>query len=191
MRRILFSTILVLAAAGWAFAQTSYSVRQANMSIAGTSSLHDWESQATTVTARGRINYGSTLESIPELVVTVRVRDIKSTKGSIMDNKTYDALKADSHPTITYRLTRVKSIQPTTKGFTVNAEGQLTIAGVTKTIEMAVEGYRQSDGAIVFQGSKPLKMSNFGISPPTAMMGTLKTGDDITIRFKVTMAPAN
>jgi hypothetical protein len=34
-------------------------------------------------------------------------------------------------------------------------------------------------------------MTTFGISPPTAMMGTMKTGDDIKVNFKVTLAPAN
>lgn len=191
MKRIIFSTLLLLAF-GWAFSQQAYNVRQASMTIAGTSTLHEWESRVTTLSARGRLTMGSsTLEAIPELVVSLKVRDIVSPKGSIMDNKTYEALKSDSHPTISYRLTRVKSINPTAKGFTVTTEGQLTIAGVTKTVEIIANGYKQSDGAVVFEGSKPIKMSTYGVAPPTAVMGTIKTGDDVTVRFKVTLAPTN
>lgn len=190
MKRIILSTVLALFA-GLVIAQQSYTLKQASMSVSGTSSLHDWESDVTALTARGRMNFGTTLESISELQVTVKVRDIKSTKGSIMDNKTYEALKSDAHPNITYRLGRVKSITPSAKGFTVVTEGQLTIAGVTKTVDITAEGSRQSDGSVVFQGSKALKMTTFGISPPTAMMGTMKTGDDIKVNFKVTLAPAN
>lgn len=189
MKRIIFSALLLLAF-GWVAAQEAYGVRQASMSIVGTSTLHDWESKVTTVSARGQLDMGTTiLEAIPELVVSLKVRDIISPKGSIMDKKTYEALKSDKHPNITFKLARVKSIQPAAKGFTVVAEGQLTIAGVTKTTDITATGVLQSDGSVVFEGSKPLKMTTYGVAPPTAVMGTIKTGDDITVRFKVTLAP--
>lgn len=192
MLRIIQIIIVSMWAVVGLTAQSSYTLRSSEMTITGTSSLHDWESRVTALTARGRITMGAaTLEAIPELLVTIKARDIVSPKGSIMDNKTYEALKADAHPTITYRLSRVKSIQPSGQGFTVSTEGQLTIAGVTRTIDMTVAGRRQADGTIVFEGSKALKMTNFNMSPPTALMGTIKTGDDITVKFRVTLAPAN
>jgi hypothetical protein len=33
-------------------------------------------------------------------------------------------------------------------------------------------------------------MSDFGMKPPTAMLGTVKTGDDVTVRFEWTLGPA-
>jgi hypothetical protein len=43
--------------------------------------------------------------------VDVLVKSIKSTKGSIMDNKTYDALKAEAHPKITFKLERATPVK--------------------------------------------------------------------------------
>ena len=42
-----------------------------------------------------------------------------------------------------------------------------------------------ANGEIYFQGSKSIDMTQFGITPPTALMGTLTTGKDVTITFKL------
>jgi hypothetical protein len=34
-------------------------------------------------------------------------------------------------------------------------------------------------------------MTNFGVDPPTAMLGALRTGETVTIRFDVTAAPSD
>ena len=39
------------------------------------------------------------------------------------------------------------------------------------------------DGSVQVTGSVSMKMSEFGIEPPTAMFGTLTTGDEVTIEF--------
>jgi len=43
----------------------------------------------------------------------------------------------------------------------------------------------QGKSKLIFEGSQPISMSDYGISAPTALFGTLKTGNDITINFKV------
>jgi hypothetical protein len=45
-----------------------------------------------------------------------------------------------------------------------------------------------TDGTIQFEGSKTINMTEFGMVPPTAMFGSLKTGEEITVNFKVTLA---
>jgi hypothetical protein len=44
-----------------------------------------------------------------------------------------------------------------------------------------------ADGGVTFTGSKKLKMTDYKIKPPTALMGTLTTGDDIEIVFTITL----
>ena len=51
---------------------------------------------------------------------------------------------------------------------------------------MNVDYTVNSDGNILFKGSLPVKMTAYEITPPKAMMGTIKTGDDIVISFEVT-----
>lgn len=188
MIRTLFTLIIAAGILNIGFAQATYEITSSKLTIAGTSNLHDWESSATQVNASGDlILEGSTLKSIKALTVDIPVKGIKSEKGSIMDKKTWSALKSDSYSKITYKLTKAT----VSSNGEIKATGSLTIAGKTNTIDMDVKGKVLSDGSLQFEGSKKLSMTDYGIDPPTALMGTMKTGNDVTISFTVKMAPAN
>jgi hypothetical protein len=36
---------------------------------------------------------------------------------------------------------------------------------------------------VTFTGKKTIKMTEFEVEPPTALLGTIKTGDEVTISF--------
>ena len=40
-------------------------------------------------------------------------------------------------------------------------------------------------------GAQQVKMTDYGVDPPTALFGVLKTGDAITISFNTTFAFVN
>jgi polyisoprenoid-binding protein YceI len=179
--------ILLLAATG-VFGQSAFSISNATMTIKGTSNLHDWESSAKEVRGKAdmTIEEGK-LTAINALSVEVTVKSIKSTKGSIMDNKTYDALKADSNPKITFKLERATPIKQNGDGYSVTANGSLTIAGVAKKVDMSVKGkVDAATGNVTFSGSKKIKMTDHGIKPPTALMGTMTVGDEVEVVFSAT-----
>ena len=46
-----------------------------------------------------------------------------------------------------------------------------------------------ADGQYQVSGAYPMKMTDFGIEPPTALLGTMTTGDDVTINFNLTLSP--
>ena len=169
--------------------QTAYRVSKSNMTISGTSNVHDWTSTVTELKGSGVFVLESrTLKSINSLEITVPVTSIKSSKGSIMDGKTHGALKYKEFSLISFQLVRVDGIEKTTTGFKVKATGNLSIAGTKKSISLTVEGKLLSDGSLNFKGSKALKMTDFNISPPTAMMGAMTTGNDVTANFDITLA---
>lgn len=181
--------IILLLALGYLQAQETYQLRTAEISISGTSSLHDWTSQTTKLTASGDLTVeNGNLVDIPNLKVNIPVTTITSEKGKIMDNKTYKALLSDEHPNITFKLQEVQSIDTNGNDVNLKAKGLLTIAGKTKTIQLAVKAKADGKGGFQFTGSKALKMTDFGIDPPTALLGTLKTGDDITVAFNISLA---
>lgn len=158
------------------------------MTIKGTSNLHDWESAAKEVRARGNISLeGSILKSIGSFSVEVPVKSIKSSKGSIMDGKTYDALQADRFPNITYTLEKVTGLNKKGENYDLYASGSLNIAGVSNKIDLYVKVKVNADGSLTFNGSKKLKMTDYKIDPPKALFGTLTTGNDIEIVFQVTV----
>lgn len=165
-------------------AQETFQVRTAEISISGTSSLHDWTSKTSKLTASGDLTVeNGNLVDIPALTVRIPVTSIKSEKGKIMDNKTYKALQSDDHPNITFKLQDLPTIDTNANEVNLTAKGLLTIAGKTKTVQLKAKAKADGNGGFHFTGSKALKMTDFGIDPPTALLGTLKTGDDITIAY--------
>lgn len=184
---LILTTALVLPFLLW-MPVRPHTLKSFKMSIAGTSSLHKWESSAGTATVKSDIVINEAgLEAINSLYLEVDGKSIKSTKGSVMDKKTWEALKTDQYPKITYQLSKIESITPAGGDYDIKALGNLTIAGVKQTISMTVKGKILSNGSLSIKGSKALKMTDFKIDPPTALMGTLKTGNDITISFDIVL----
>lgn len=168
-----------------AVAQPAFTFQSGSMTISGTSSLHDWESNVETIHFFGKaIVQNQELKALDEIKMVIPVEGIKSQKGKIMDNKTHDALKMEDFPNIEYSINTYK-ITPLEGRFRVNAIGELTIAGMTRSAALVVTASFDDQGLLTFEGSKALKMTDYNITPPKALLGTLKTGDDISIHFKV------
>ncbi len=182
MRKLVLTILLFVSVSFSAFAQ-SYSVNsdESKVTITGTSTLHDWESVAETIDGSATIIIQEEkLEAIEGLTFDVVSASIKSGKGG-MDKKTHGALDAKKHPKIVFNLADISSIEDGT----LMATGNLTIAGQTKPIELTVGYELKSNGSIVFTGTKPITMSDYGIDPPTAVFGTIKAGDDVQVHFEV------
>ena len=100
----------------------------------------------------------------------------------------FKAMKADKHPTITFRLASY-TVEAAANGMTVKPTGTLTVAGVEKPIDMVLDVKEQA-GALHVRGTRDLLMTDFGIKPPTMFMGMLKTDDKVTITFELQLALA-
>ena len=122
-------------------------------------------------------------------VVTIPVASIKSEHAK-MDRLMAEALKAKQYPEIRYELTQATP-PANAASFHVKANGKLTIAGVTRDVTIDVQGTRNADGKYTLIGTAPLKMTAFGIKPPTAMLNTIKTGDDVKVTFRWVVEKAN
>lgn len=168
--------------------QTSYKITKSSMTVSGSSNVHDWTSTVTELKGQGVfVVANNALTGINSLEISIPVTSIKSSKGSIMDNKTYSALKSKEYSLISFQLVRVDGIEKTTTGYKVKTTGNLTIAGTKKSVSLTVDAKLLSDGSLNFKGSKPLKMTDFNIDPPTAMMGAMTVGNDVTINFDITL----
>jgi polyisoprenoid-binding protein YceI len=151
-------------------------------SIAGTSTMHDWTmtSSGATYSASLVVNEEGNLIKIDEVVVKLPAESLKS-KEKAMDKNAYKSLNTDKYKEITFRLTSSKIAQSK-----ITCTGNLTISGVTKPIEVDVT-YENRNGTFYFKGSKDIKMTDYKVEPPSFMFGTIKTGDEITISFEVTL----
>jgi polyisoprenoid-binding protein YceI len=155
------------------------------MTVQGSSTLHEWESQITKAEWKGQIIIENlALTEIKNIEVKIPVESIKSTKGKMMDSKTYDAFKYEKYPFIIYTLTSAKINQST--GL-IDAKGTLTMAGASRPLELQAKYKILAGGDVQITVSKKLKMTDFKMEPPTAMMGTIKVGDEVTVNFDVTI----
>lgn len=177
--KTIISTIILLTSLSLS-AQDLFTASTVTLTIDGSSNVHDWTSTAQEVLVTGKFqSTGGTLTAIDELNVRIPVKKIKSTKGSVMDNKTYDALRAAKFPNITFKATRVD-----VNGDQIKATGTLTIAGRYRTVTIMAKG-KSIAGGYEISGSYDLKMSQYEIERPTALLGTVSTTDDIKINFAV------
>lgn len=148
--------------------------------IDGTSNRDDWTVYSQEMSAvAGEID--GTVPGAMQLTVTANM--IKSQKSTIMDRLMYEALKVNEHPTITYEM--IEAVPSEDDESVLRTTGELTLAGVTNEVEMDVQVERLDDGSIRYTGNTPLKLTNYGMRPPTAMFGALRTGDDVTVHFDV------
>ncbi|WP_157604589.1 YceI family protein [Solitalea canadensis] len=170
-------------------AQQKISASESKVMVKGTSTLHDWRCKVEQLSGELQAEKsGTTLKSIKAMQMQMVVKSMKSLKedgkyyDSGMDKNVYKSLNADKYPQIVFNLKKVNSISTTGD---VNAIAQVTIAGVAKDIVVTGNAKVLGNGAVKITGKKEMKMTDFSITPPKAMLGAIKTGDDISIEFDV------
>lgn len=165
------------------------SLKDSSLKIYGTSSLHDWEEVAESYS--GFISfkdYGT--GEINKLGVEILAESLKSGKKA-MDKNTYKALNTDKFKKIMFSVTKIKSITPTGNNtYKVESNGKMTISGQTNDITLSFV-MQVNQSAVKIEGSKTIKMTDFGIEPPKALFGTITTGDEITIKFSTKFTQPN
>jgi polyisoprenoid-binding protein YceI len=161
--------------------QAVLKVKPSKMTVTGSSTIHEWESDITKAEFKGDVKIENLqLKEIKSFEVKIPVSSIKSTKGKTMDNKTYEAFRSEKNPNIIFALASVK-INP---NGTLDAKGTLTMAGVNQPIDLHQVKYKiLAGGDVQIAFSKTFKMTQWKMEPPTAMMGTIKVGDEVTVNF--------
>ena len=198
-RTALSLALVVAAAVAAQAAETVKYVAQpgSQVKIDGTSNIHDW-------TVTGRIISGSmevspefekdlkTLTPAPKVDVTIPVRTLKSNNAK-MDEVMQEHMNMKAHRNIEYQLTGM-TLKSEPKGPNGPGEyvstGNLTIAGSKKAIEMPVTIERMDGGKLKVKGSIPIKMTDYGIKPPSPAlaMGLIKTGDEVQVAVEWVLA---
>ncbi len=164
--------------------------------VSGTSTLHDWTVKSNVVKGNaefsGQWQAAAATMTLQSIDISVPVDSLKSTEGGGMDKTMYDALNFKQYPTITYSLTKAtlkssSSLQGSAYHF--DTTGQLTVAGAAHQEKLDLAVLPQSDGRLSITTDIGMKMSDFGVKPPTAMLGVIKSGDaiEVKVNWQLTM----
>jgi hypothetical protein len=156
--------------------------------ISGTSTLHDWKMYLKIFDSKANfILNGSLLKGIDAVTFSCKATDLKS-DNSLMDRKAYSALKSETFPEIKFNMISAIEISSDKNKIMDNLKGNLFIAGKSVPVSIPLTGALTNingTNIIDASGEIELKMSDFNITPPTAIMGALKTGDKIKVSFSL------
>jgi hypothetical protein len=178
---------------------TTMTVRpESKVTLAGSSNVHDWACNTSSFNAS--IELDPTYEIRPltllakpitKVVVNIPVKSLKCGHGK-MDDNMYKALRANEFPDIRYVLEtyEINKELTTADSFAARTVGELTVAGKTAKVEIPILAERKDGGAMRGAGTLKLLMTDFGIKPPVALLGTLRTKNEIEITFHVLLDKA-
>jgi polyisoprenoid-binding protein YceI len=175
-------------------AEAPLAIDSARVSIAGTSNIHTYTASTTHVRlTRAQIGvlngsdlWDSVLKpgAIEAFEVAIPAATLTSPKEGL-DKNMHKALKTEEYADITFRLVRLDTSNKADG--CARAIGVLRIAGVEK--EVAIEITTKRTGSrLSIQGTLDMLMTDYGIKPPTAMLGMLKTDPKVTVSFETVLA---
>jgi hypothetical protein len=184
-------TLVVLTPAVFAWAQAPHVASilpGSRLWVSGTSTVRNFDCKATAVDA-------AILSESPELTtevmkgqkpvqtVVVKVAPTKiDCANSTMNEHMLKALKAETNPVIEFRM-RSYDIAPTSGAMKGKLSGTLSLGGVQKDITFDAAATTGPKGALRVVGAYELAMSDYGLKAPSLMMGTMKVGNKVAVKF--------
>jgi len=201
MRTTFLTVSALMAAAATAGAQSASAIRlrldpTSEVTVEGTSSMHDWHCKTNKMNAYVDVDPGYTkdLTKVARPISAVKVNIVVKSLtcgNSQMDRNMYGTLKAEQNQMIKYSLSGYDILNGSASpsSFAASTNGTLSIAGETKPIEMKISAERLADGQAVARGEQTLLLTDFGIQPPSFMFGALKVGNEIKVKFILKAGP--
>lgn len=160
---------------------------QSRLWVSGTSTVRSFECKATAFDVR--------LDAAPDAVAgvlagekAVRTADVTVPAAKLdcgngkMNEHMWKALKKEQHPDIAFRLTSYQSAKGAA-GVQGELTGVLALGGVEKTITFPGTAVDAGEGTLRVTGTHELRMTEYGLKPPSLMLGSMKVGDRVTVAF--------
>jgi polyisoprenoid-binding protein YceI len=154
--------------------------------VNGTSNLHDWSLETSKI--EGSVE--SNGDKITALTVEIPVKSLESDKDKLNKN-VYKALKEPDYKLVRFVLSgpAQAAAEDAAAGWVL--PGKLTIRDQTLDVELLSDVTLDEAGGMVITGSLTLNMEDWGIDPPTALMGMARTGPEVTVSFEWKLNPVS
>ncbi len=166
--------------------------------IRGSSTLHKWSITTHDLSGTAAIQLTNAKRILREPVglqkihLTVNVLSLRGSDGSGMDKTIYHNLNSKHDPQLMYTLSRASLIATPASGnphFYFKAHGTVTAAGVSKRITLVLAVLPLKDGGMTISTHTTLTFQDFGISPPTAMLGMIRAAKHLKITVTWNLVP--
>jgi hypothetical protein len=185
---------MYIALGAHAGAQTPLAFGSARLTISGTSNIHAYTASTATVTITraqlaaatpGPEFWTNVLKpgAVEAFEIAIPAATLTSPREGL-DKNMHKALQVKEHQDITFRLLRLEAGAGTPDA--LRAIGVLQVAGVEREVGLDITTERKGSTLSV-QGQVQLLMTDFGIKPPTAMLGMLKTDPKVSVAFEVVL----
>lgn len=181
---------LALVAAAPASTDGSLTVRpDSKLWVDGTSTVRGFSCSASSFDAQISANdaaidavLGGT-KAVTSVDVTVPVSALDC-KNDTMNDHMRKALKAAEHPTISFRLNTYDLVQ-TGEAMRATLNGTLTMGGEEKPIAFDADVSPGGAGVLQVTGAVEVNMKEFGLKPPSLMLGTMKVRENVKVGFEL------
>lgn len=176
---------------------TTTLLENSSMSITGSSTLHGWNVEATQYSVRFIIpeswfdsNENWKGKDVDELVVNAPVEHLDGGENK-MNRDLRDALEFEEYPEIVFRWDNINFVGKTDTGKKAEVSGKINIAGVEREISFQANIYLNEWSQIVARGNVPINMKDYGIEPPRALLGLIKTDENIELVYELYFGARN
>jgi len=160
--------------------------------VAGTSTVRSFQCQAGAFDAK--VESGGTdavaavldgQKAVSRVEVTVPAEKLDCRNGT-MNEHLRKAIKAKEFPTVIFRASSY-DLSRASESVVVTLNGSLTLGGVEKPITVKAIAKAGDNGTLIVSGTREVRMTEFGLKPPTLMLGTMKVDEKITVGFDVVL----
>lgn len=193
--RLALMAIVVPAGIAWTADRAGLALQpESKLWVDGTSSVRSYTCRAARVDGSVATQPGSTSLAIADLEKTVRSAEVSVAVAGLecgngtMNAHLRNALRSDTSPRISYRISSYDVAPAGAAAGKVKLNGTLEIAGTEKPVSIDATASNEA-GRLRVKGSRQIRMTDFGVRPPTLMMGTMKVHDPVTVHFDVLLKP--
>lgn len=188
----------------FSFQSTFVPVEESRLWIEGSSNVNEFECEAEEYEGEASLPNETENESASNpmaqateqlfLKLDIRVDSIECGKRK-MNSDLQKALKAEQYPQISFLFQEAKILDEPNfsqeEVFQLQVKGLLTVAGVTKEITFMTEAYYINSGRVRARGGTKINMTDYGVAPPTALMGLIRANEELTVNFDLVARPKN
>lgn len=178
-----------------------------NLTLEGSSNVRDWRCNGATL--EGRMEVAAPLSQINELIDRIEDGDVARLDPRAasfpqpdfrlrvpvqslrcgnrqMERDMYRALRSEQNPVIDFQFRElVGGVEHDIDGglYRATISGVLTLAGAKRTVSVPVEAVRIARDRFRLRARLPLRMTDFRVTPPTALFGLVQARDDLVVTF--------